>query len=93
MHYFVIFSNNGSVVILLNHLIMHTIVYYHHRMIIGCYGNGNSQRHTDSEITYKLNVNKHETYYLHNSTYVVILDFSLTVKAAPHECVIRTSPP
>ena len=71
MHYFVIFSNNGSVVILLNHLIMHTIVYYRHRMIIGCYGNGNSQRHIDSEITYKVNDNKHETYYLHNSTYVV----------------------
>ena len=24
---------------------------------------------------------------------VVLLDFSLTVKAAPHECVIRTSQP
>ena len=24
---------------------------------------------------------------------VILLDFSLTVKAAPHECVIRTSQP
>ena len=24
---------------------------------------------------------------------IVLLDFSLTVKAAPHECVIRTSQP
>ena len=24
---------------------------------------------------------------------MVLLDFSLTVKAAPHECVIRTSQP
>ena len=25
--------------------------------------------------------------------YLVLLDFSLTVKAVPHECVIRTSQP
>ena len=25
--------------------------------------------------------------------YFILLDFSLTVKAAPHECVIRTSQP
>ena len=24
---------------------------------------------------------------------IILLDFSLTVKAAPHECVIRTSQP
>ena len=28
-----------------------------------------------------------------NSTIKVIFDFSLTVKAAPHECVIRTGQP
>ena len=27
------------------------------------------------------------------SVIVILLDFSLTVKAAPHECVIRTSQP
>ena len=25
------------------------------------------------------------------NTYKILLDFSLTVKAAPHECVIKTS--
>ena len=30
-------------------------------------------------------------YPLHNC--IVLLDFSLTVKASPHECVIRTSQP
>ena len=27
------------------------------------------------------------------SNYIVLLDFSLTVKAAPYECVIKTSQP
>ena len=27
------------------------------------------------------------------STHFVLFDFSLTVKAAPHECVIRTGQP
>ena len=30
--------------------------------------------------------------YLYWST-ILLLDFSLTVKAAPHECVMRTSQP
>ena len=34
---------------------------------------------------------KVNTFYLCNLS--VLLDFSLTVKAAPHECVIRTSQP
>ena len=29
----------------------------------------------------------------HIDEYPVLLDFSVTVKAAPHECVIRTSQP
>ena len=32
--------------------------------------------------------------WMHSKIYLlVLLDFSLTVKAAPHECVIRTSQP
>ena len=34
-----------------------------------------------------------ETYAPENSFYIVLLDFSLSVKAAPHECVIRTGQP
>ena len=30
---------------------------------------------------------------IHDNMVCVLLDFSLTVKAAPHECVIRTSQP
>ena len=31
--------------------------------------------------------------YIFENTSLLLLDFSLTVKAAPHECVIRTSQP
>ena len=36
------------------------------------------------------------TYFARDSKYscfLLLLDFTLTVKAAPHECVIRTSQP
>ena len=42
----------------------------------------------------KTSVNIYQHAYLpFTATKVVLLDFSLTVKAVPHECVIRTSQP
>ena len=35
----------------------------------------------------------HKRALLRETYFVVLLDFSLTVKAVPHECVIRTSQP
>ena len=31
--------------------------------------------------------------FFNHRYFIILLDFSLTVKAAPHECVIRTSQP
>ena len=36
---------------------------------------------------------QHVAHVIMSSTEVVLLDFSLTVKAAPHECVIRIGQP
>ena len=40
-----------------------------------------------------LDLNDEQYLCLMNEKRQVLLDFSLTVKAAPHECVVRTSQP